>query len=326
MRLLLFTLFIVFLSAYTSVYAQENSAAETTNQVYSAKSWLTRLSEVISESNYEVSYVLYRVGHETVPYLLRHGVLEDGTVMEQLNLQNGPGREVIRVNQQVSVFEPDAPPYSMRSDLINGPIPGALLHNPDSLYDAYEFVAVGRSRISGQPAQQIRIVSRDDTRFSYQLWLDETTAMLLKLNMIDKQGNILEQIQVTSFAFAETAHPYFSRINQEMLPRIMAMPPTRPGKHQWNIGYVPMGMEEIKQDTRRLSISGQIVDYRLFSDGLVDISVYVEPAGESFNQDLMLRHNLNAFLSIKNGGYQVTVVGQIPPETANNIARSLVLE
>ena len=144
--------------------------------------------------------------------------------------------------------------------------------------------------------------------------------------MLDKQGNIIEQVQVSSFSITEQPHDYFSRINLELLPRIMAMPSSGRDDHSWRIGYVPVGMDEIKQDTRRLAISGQIVDYRLFSDGLVEVSVYVEPAQQSFDQDVMLRHQLNSFLSVKMGDYQVTVVGEIPPDTANRIARSLVIE
>ena len=53
--------------------------------------------------------------------------MEDGSELEQLNLQNGPGRELIRVNDVVSVFEPDVQPYSLRSKHINGPIPSVLL-------------------------------------------------------------------------------------------------------------------------------------------------------------------------------------------------------
>ncbi|MFC3094747.1 sigma-E factor regulatory protein RseB [Alteromonas sediminis] len=297
----------------------------TTTKKLTAKDWLSRLKTVVSESNYEVSFVLSRVGHEAVPYLWRHSVLPDGTDMEQLNLQNGPGREFIRVNQQISVFEPDQPPYSVYGNNINGPIPTALLNAPESLYGAYEFVLVGRSRVSGRPAQQIRVVSQDNTRYAYQVWLDEETAMLLKMNMLDKQGNVLEQIQVSSFSFSEQPHPYFQRVNQSALPKVMALPPTQLGEHKWAVSYVPVGMKEVKQDTRRLAISGQLVDYRLFSDGLVDVSVYVEPANQSLNQDVLLRHKLNTFLSLTNGNVQVTVIGEIPPETANNIARSLVV-
>ena len=154
----------------------------------STADWLARLSEVIETRNFQVSFVQSRADGDTMPYLWRHAVMPNGIKMEQLNLQNGPGRELIRVGDVVSVFEPDVSPYSLKSEHINGPIPSTLLHHPERLKQGYEFVSVGRARVAGRPAQQIRIVSRDNNRFSYQLWLDEDTGMLLKLNMLDLQG------------------------------------------------------------------------------------------------------------------------------------------
>ncbi|BFT29736.1 sigma-E factor regulatory protein RseB [Alteromonas sp. D210916BOD_24] len=285
--------------------------------------WLEQLSKIISSANFQVTYVQTKVGKETVPYLWRHGVLDDGTEVEQLNLQNGPGRELIRVGDVVSVFEPDVQPYSLRSNHINGPIPSALLYHPQQLLDGYEFVLVGRARVTGRSAQQIRIVSRDNTRFGYQLWLDEKTGMLLKLNMLDLQGGLLEQIQVTAFSINATPSEYFSRINPSSLPQPMAMAASQPRELSWDVGYLPLGMREIKQDTRRLALTGQVVEYKLLSDGLVDVSVYVQPAEDAVGGDLALRNELSTFLTLTHGKAQVTVVGEIPLQTAKAIATSL---
>ncbi|ALM89902.1 MULTISPECIES: MucB/RseB C-terminal domain-containing protein [Alteromonas] len=285
--------------------------------------WLMQLSEVVKTQNFEVAFVQSRAGRETIPFLWRHGVLEDGTSMEQLNLQNGPGREQIRVNGIVSVFEPDVSPYSLRSEFINGPIPSELLHHPDRLKSGYEFVSVGRARVAGRPAQQIRIVSRDNSRFSYQLWLDEDSGMVLKLNMLDLQGGLLEQIQVTSLKITDAPDDYFARINQESLPKPMALTQKQSRQPNWEVKYLPNGMEEVRGDTRRLALTGQVVEYKMYSDGLVDVSVYVQPAKDALGGDLVLRNDLSTFLTLTDGNTQVTVVGEIPLQTANAIATSL---
>lgn len=285
--------------------------------------WLMQLSEVVKTQNFEVAFVQSRAGRETIPFLWRHGVLEDGTSMEQLNLQNGPGREQIRVNGIVSVFEPDVSPYSLRSEFINGPIPSELLHHPDRLKSGYEFVSVGRARVAGRPAQQIRIVSRDNSRFSYQLWLDEDSGMVLKLNMLDLQGGLLEQIQVTSLKITDAPDDYFARINQASLPKPMALTQKQSRQPNWEVKYLPNGMEEVRGDTRRLALTGQVVEYKMYSDGLVDVSVYVQPAKDALGGDLVLRNDLSTFLTLTDGNTQVTVVGEIPLQTANAIATSL---
>lgn len=292
-------------------------------QVVTTWDWLNRMTQVVQNSNFQVAFVQSRAGNETTPYLWRHAVLEDGTHMEQLNLQNGPGQELIRVNDIVSVFEPDVAPYSLRSSIIDGPLPSELLYYPERLKPSYEFVSVGRARVAGRPAQQIRIVSRDNSRFSYQLWLDEASGMPLKLNMLDLQGALLEQIQVTSLMIAEVPHPYFSRINQALLPSPMEIASQPLREHSWEVEYLPVGMKEIRRDIRRLALTGQVVEYKMFSDGLVDVSVYVQPASDAVGSDAALRHELNTFLTLTDGNAQVTVVGEIPLATANAIATSL---
>lgn len=303
--------------------SEQNASASRARAPQSANQWLAELQNIITNANFQVSFVQTIAGKETVPYLWRHGIMEDGSELEQLNLQNGPGRELIRVNDVVSVFEPDVQPYSLRSKHINGPIPSVLLYHPEQLTKAYEFVAVGRARVAGRSAQQIRIVSRDNTRFGYQLWLDESSGMLLKLNMLDLQGALLEQIQVTAFAISPEPAEYFSRINLASLPAPMALSNASNRAHKWDVTYLPAGMREIKQDTRRLALTGQVVEYKLFSDGLVDVSVYVQPAEDALGETLALRNEVSTFLTLTDGKAQVTVVGEIPLQTANAIATSL---
>lgn len=329
MQLSVYIFAVVLFATGAVVRAQEEvppaTEASTAKASLTSLQWLQRLSNSIQSLNYQVSFVQSRAGQETLPYLWRHAVLSDGTHMEQLNLQNGPGREQIRVGDVVSVFEPDVPPYSFNARMINGPIPSDLLYAPEQLLAAYEFITVGRARVSGRAAQQIRVVSRDNSRFSYQLWLDEETGMLLKLTMLDVEGALLEQIQVTAFSIMDDAHPYFARVNRSSLPVPMSVNTSQSRQHKWEVKYLPVGMVEVRRDIRRLSATGQLVEYKLFSDGLVDVSVYVQQAADALGSDLVLRHELNTFITLTDGNAQVTVLGEIPLQTAKEIATSLYI-
>lgn len=289
----------------------------------SAKEWLDRLKELVTNNNFEARFVVYRIGEDAAPYLWRHALMEDGPDMEQLNLQNGPGKEFIRIGDRVSVFEPDTHPYTVYGESITGPIPWALLKNQSKLYQAYQFLLVGRSRVAGKPAKQIRVVSEDGSRYSYQIWLDEESGMLLKMNMTDSQGNVLEQIQMLGFSVTSQPHSYFSKINKEKLPRVMSQPDGIAGNHVWEVGFLPKGMQEVSQETRRLARTNKTVEHHLYSDGLVDVSVYLEPVQASFNKDFALRDGVNTFLSRVVNDTQVTVIGEIPPQTAHAIATSI---
>lgn len=289
----------------------------------SAVSWLQRLSRQTASLNYEVSFVLNIPGKDAQPYLWRHAKIDDSTQIEQLSLLNGPGFENIRINDVVSVFQPGYPPYSMLGNAIDGPIPYALLHEPLKLKQSYQFLLVGRNRISGRPAQQIRIISNDQTRYGYQLWLDEETGMLLKLNMHGLDGKLLQQIQITQLRIDDRVADVFSQLQRDSLPRVLnvSSPPQR--KHEWKLAFLPVGMKPVKQDIHQLAITGQVAEYSLFSDGLVNVSVYIQAATGVFQDDVNLSNGANTIHSRTDGKVQVTVVGDIPLVTAQKMAKSI---
>jgi sigma-E factor negative regulatory protein RseB len=289
----------------------------------SPKAWLERLAKQTKTQSYEVSFVLNIPGKDAQPYLWRHAVLEDETHIEQLSLLNGPGFEHIRVNNVVSLFQPGYPPYSIAGKAIDGPIPYALLYEPETLEQAYQFILVGRNRVSGRSAQQIRVTSRDKTRYGYQIWLDEETGMLLKLNMYGLNGELLQQIQVTQLKLDERIAEIFKQLQRDSLPQAITvkMPPQR--QHEWRLAFVPVGMRVVKQDIHQLAITGQVVEYSLFSDGLVNVSVYIQAASGAFQEDVNLNSGANTVHSRTNGKVQVTVVGDIPLVTAQLMAESI---
>lgn len=309
--------------------AQEQSPSANQQPIYereNAQAWLAKMASAMSSLNYQISFVMLKPGIDSQPYLWRHGINSEGVEMEQLNLLNGPGREVLRVGEQVSYFEPNVPPFSLRSKVINGPLPNAFFHDPLSLRDSYDFVLVGRSRVSGRASQQIRIVSRDKSRFGFNLWLDQQTGLLLKLNIVDLNGKLLEQMQVTELQVTEALHPYLERIELAKLPPIVTLQQAAESEKKWRIDFLPVGMKTVKWDVHRLPLEGGLVEYVMLSDGLVDVSVYLQNAtSNNTDSDLLLRHESTTFLTRRSGPVQVTVIGKLPPQTANAIASSVKL-
>jgi sigma-E factor negative regulatory protein RseB len=261
------------------VFAEEKSVKNASIDSYpsdSAQAWLAKMSNAVKTLNYTISFVFLKPGMDSEPYLWRHGVNDNGLQMEQLNLLNGPGREVVRIGNKVSYFEPNVPPYSLQSSIINGPFPSEFLQHPEKLMLAYEFIMVGRSRIAGRAAQQIRIISKDKSRFGLNVWLDQDTGLLLKMNIYGQEAQLLEQIQVTGLQVTKEPDPFFAKIEPEMLPEVVSFSPSTPLNSPWSMEYIPKGMSIVKRDLRRLSGSGEVVEYIMLSDGLVDVSVYLQ--------------------------------------------------
>lgn len=313
--------------AQTSPQADNLSpSTDTTLPSDSAQAWLNKMADATHSLNFQMSFVVHKPGSDTMPYRWRHAVDEKGMELEQLSMLNGPGREALRIGSQVSYFEPNVPPYTLRSNFINGPLPMVLLHNPQRLLEGYDFILVGRSRISGRAAQQVRIVSKDKNRFGLNLWLDQQSGLLLKLNTRDMQGQLIEQIQVTELSVTETPHVFFSRIESAQLPGILAVPQIEEVPLRWELDFLPLGMRRVKHDMHRLPLSGRVVEYMMFSDGLVDVSLYFQQASDQVSEnEVVLRHESNTFLTRQQGQLVVTIVGKLPAQTANAMVNSIVL-
>ena len=314
---------ILFFACSTPLQAQSVPQDNVTTS--GPEAWLLKMSNAIQTLNFQASFVLLKPGKEAQPFIWRHAINDQGVEMEQLSLLNGPGKEVIRIGDVVSYFEPNVPSYSLRSSTINGPLPSSFMENPMAMNAGYEFIVVGRSRISGRAAQQIRVVSRDKSRFGFNLWLDQETGLLLKMNMVDLKGQLVEQVQITNLQVTEKPHPYFGSIKATQLPQIVDVQPSQNEPHKWELSFLPLGMKVVKQDIHRLPGTGTPVEYVMLSDGLIDVSVYLQVAnGAKGDGDILLRHESDTYLSRTDGNFAVTVIGKLPPKTANAIAQSVV--
>ncbi|WP_460312451.1 MucB/RseB C-terminal domain-containing protein [Aliiglaciecola aliphaticivorans] len=286
--------------------------------------WLDKMADAKANLNYTVSYVLTKPGADPQPYLWRHGVNEEGIEMEQLDQLNGPGREVVRMGEKVSYFESHRAPYSLASGYIIGPMPNVLLTKPKSLLSSYDFVIIGKSRISGKVAQQIRMISKDKSRYGYNLWLDQQTGLPLKINVMDLNGQKVEQIQVTALNVTEQPDPYFAKLQSATMPAVIQLVPTKDAEKLWQVDYIPVGMKQVKHSVRQLPDNAGSLEYLMLSDGLVDISIYMQQAtASSAESDIVARFGSDIYFSRKQGAVLVTVIGKIPANTANSIATSV---
>jgi sigma-E factor negative regulatory protein RseB len=118
--------------------------------------------------------------------------------------------------------------------------------------------------------------------------------------------------------------PFFAKIEPEMLPEVVSFSPSTPLNSPWSMEYIPKGMSIVKRDLRRLSGSGEVVEYIMLSDGLVDVSVYLQDRVTNKPQDnLVGTVQSDTLLNIEHGELNITIIGKLPAETANAIAKSI---
>lgn len=306
-------------SLSSPVWSAEAESPET------ADVWLARLSQSLQTLNFSTSFVVVKNNHAE-PYHWFHGVNEQNVELEILSLLNGPRRDVLRKNNTISYIEPELPPYSVLSANLKGPIPNILSGDIYTLSSTYNFISVGKSRILGRSAQIIRIVPKDASKYGHWLWLDEKTGLLLKIAIVTSKGQQLEQVQFTHLDITEKPSESLNQLQATELPSVVDIPQGyQQQKLSWKVNWLPPGFEQINANRHRIATTKQPVEFMLFGDGLVNISVYVTQSQEKQRAVDYVMDGATVALSQVVKGIEVSVVGKIPSITAKKIADSVTL-
>lgn len=293
-----------------------------------AKLSFERLSNALRELNFSTSFVVVK-NNQAEPYHWLHGLTEDkvtGTQaeLEILALLNGPRRDILRIDNTVSYIEPEYAPYSIMSSHISGPIPEVFGQDISVLEHNYHFVSVGKSRVLGRVAQLIRIVPKDTHRFGYWVWLDQESGLLLKLAIITRKGQLLEQIQFTHLEITDTLSDHLKQLQATDLPKVIDITTKQEDAElAWQVNWLPNGFKQIKSNRHRINTSKQAVEFMLFNDGLVDISVYVNPSKDKQRAIEFANDGATLVLNQVISNVEISVVGKIPVASAKKIVNSV---
>lgn len=281
---------------------------------------LQQMEQASQNLNYEFAYInVSRLGIESLRY--RHAVI-DNRIFAQLLQMDGPRREVIQRGNDISYFEPGLDPFSLPGNHIIDALPGLMFADFSRLGEAYDFIPVGRSRIADQMCEVVRIVSRDGTRYSYVVWLDVDTKLPLRIDLLDRDGETLEQFRVISFAVDEGVRNLMQGLEKANLPPSLSLPAGDKVELSWQPNWLPAGMKLISQSRRDIPSMNKTVESRLYSDGLFSFAINVTPADKSSSVQALRTGRRTVQTEVRNNN-EITVVGELPPATAKRIADSI---
>ena len=310
------------MSCLPSTYAAPNGHSDAKDNI-SAELWLKNLRNALQHLNFSTSFVVVK-NNQAEPYHWYHGVDPQGIEYEVLSVLNGPRRDTLRRDNVVSYLEPDSKPYSVNSKNISGPIPSVFRQNIEVLTKSYDFVSVGKSRILGRPAQIIRIVPKDADRYGYWLWLDQESSLLLKTAMITRKGHLLEQVQFTYLEITKQLSKSLANLAKAELPKVIDIPKMATNDDfTWQVNWLPLGFKQIKADHHQINLTKQTVEFMQFSDGLVNVSVYVAPSKLTSRPVEYVKDGATIVLTQVVNGKEISVVGKVPGDTAKAIADSV---
>lgn len=273
--------------------------------------------------------LVYLRGAEMSTLEVLHASL-DGQTHERLVHLDGAHAELIRRGDELVCLHPKG-----QVTRLDG---GAASLNPLALSgrvslplpEQYQLVARGPDRVAGIDTEHVSLVPADGWRYGYQLWLAADTGMLLKSEILDGKGQVLERMEFVALdagielGAADFAAP--AGIEETVLAPVDA--PTFVGREvTLDAQWLPPGFAPVDGDTRLAA--GEPVTARSFTDGLATFTVFAEPAsdgGEGVRINQMgPTLAVSAFMPVPPAGFDITLIGEVPPATAEKVLAGLNL-
>ncbi|WP_159654893.1 sigma-E factor regulatory protein RseB [Vibrio atypicus] len=289
----------------------------------SAEALLHQMNEASQHLNYELSYILIKK-NSIEPLLYRHARLDDKQLAHLVYL-SGPVREVIRRDGEVSYIEPGVEPFTIDSASMVAPTIPLLNTNIDNLSEFYDFIQVGRAREAGAACQVLRVVPKDGLRYSYVLWVDEKSKLPLRADLIDRDGEVLEQYRTIAYSVNDQISTILSRLNDVKLPEVLSLPKGQVKQSFWSVNWIPTGFEPKELNRYRMVNTDRMVESQMYSDGLFNFSVYVADSDNLSLKGQLVRQGRRTLHSLVKGNLEISVIGDVPPATAKRIAQSVVV-
>jgi sigma-E factor negative regulatory protein RseB len=296
--------------------------------------WLQRMNQALTTRNYDGTFSHWHGGKVEMLRIIHR--VQDGAVAERLVSLDGSGREFIRSGPELVCYLPDKKTVLVeRRPADESLLGGFPAVNPQtaSFYDIQE---VARTRLNRRDTHLITVTPRDEFRYGYRLWIDESTGMPLKTQLCDGRGRVIEQIVFASLTLAsripdaafkpEVSTQGFQWLRNESTP---AKEPPENASLVWNALKLPPGFKMAARSAQVLPGSTDPVSHLVFSDGMASVSVFVEVEtktretadGQTVTEE-SARMGSSSVYSTVMGGRKVTAVGEVPPATVRSIAAS----
>ena len=307
------------------------SAMPAIGDTSSAQSWLKRMTDAAQNLNYDGTFV-HRSGNQLETMRIIHRADEKGERSRLVSL-SGKKREVLRNSTQVVCILPGDQSVVVAKTRPPNLFSSNVLTAKEGFQDYYALAVAGGDRVAGRFAEVLTLVPKDTHRYGYRLWVDRDTGFLLKSELLNPLGRPLEQFIYTQISLLlsipdELLEPGIS--GREMTWHISEN--TISGNAHieqndqsiWKVSWMPEGFMMTDQAESSMPSGDKMVKQMVFTDGLASLSVFVEPLGDHESLDgLSVMGALNAFGLVVEQ-HQITVVGEVPSETVEAVAKSVV--
>lgn len=288
-----------------------------------ARQWLERMMKAVRVLEYQGTFI-YLHDNQLETMRIIHAI-SDGQPHERLISLNGAPREVIRDRDSVTCVMPESQQVSIDKRPPTNKFLDLLPENLEQLSLSYAFRTLGETRVADRQAKVVAIIPRDGFRYGYRFYLDQETALPLKSDLMNEEGEAVEQTMFTELEVgtAELGVVVHKSARKTVDGNSNTPERTASSVANWSFRKLPAGFTLSVHDLLPNSTDGGMIEHYVLSDGLASLSLFIEPIGQTTALEGVSRLGaINAW-----GGqvddHQVTAVGEVPAVTLLSVVKSM---
>jgi len=289
--------------------------------------WLDKMSQASQQQNFQGTLVI-RQQDKMQAIRVKQGVTPKGS-WQTLESLTGEDQTIIRHNNKVTTIFPAKKLVTISDEMAGsidkGPLHPALPENRQALKKLYKLELSGHDRIANKSTQKIQMVPHDQHRYGYVFWLDQKSGLLLKCDLIDEKGKVLEQLMYSNVELLSSTPK--NSIDVDVLStyrKVQLMDEHSVRQQRWQASNLPVGFELIRAVKVNHHSRVTPAYHMVYSDGMASVSVFVEQLKEVDKPVIGMSSMgpVNAYSSFMGNDY-VTAIGEVPSATVRMIAESI---
>lgn len=295
--------------------------------------WLKKIADASRQANFSGTIVYQHRGQVETSRVVRF-VNPAGGVFEKLEALDGPPREVIRANDQVTCYLPKSKLVIIEErNRSTRNFPALLPESLEGIAENYRIRNEGVDRIAGHDCQWISLMPRDNLRYGRRFCAELASALPLRAQTVGEKGEILESFAFTQLTIGgvfsrdrvKSKYAERSRAQNWRIDRAGLTAAATPADTGWSLTSTLPGFRKMTEARRSLGGRSGTVSQIVFSDGLAAISIFIEQLSAAPAAPSLTHQGAVNIYTRAQGGHAVTVLGEVPAAAIMQIANSLEL-
>lgn len=308
--------------------AQAGGQAGAQDGGISSLEWLKKIADSSRTVSYSGTFT-YQHGNRSETSRVVHYVNQAGGVFEKLETLDGPPREVVRANDHVTAYLPDARLVLVERRSTRH-LPVMLPEKLSELTSQYEVNKQSVDRVGGFQCQWVSVMPKDKLRYGRKFCAELEYGLPLRAQVYNERLEVIESFgfsQLTlggRFSRDQVTSRYEARAQAQKwrIDRSALNISEQAADTGWTVSSLPAGFRKSMEVKRTIVGRPLAMPHLVFSDGLTAISVFIEPKLRELTGKPLISQGAVHIYKRASGDFVVTVLGEAPATTVMQIANS----